>query len=52
MQYKYTKSQLNAMRKGTLYSLCLKHFGVDTASIYQYYTKAELVDDLLTVTVN
>lgn len=49
-QNKYTKSQLNAMRKDKLYSLCLKHFGHDTASIYRYYNKSELIDDLLTVT--
>ena len=46
---KYTKSRLNAMRKATLYALCLKHFGDETASIYRHYTKAELISDLLTV---
>ena len=49
MKSKYTKSRLNAMRKDELFALCLKHFGIDTASIYRYYTKSELIDDLLTI---
>ena len=46
---KYTKSRLNAMSKAKLFALCLKHFGNDTASIYRYYTKTELISDLLTL---
>ena len=37
------------MRKDKLFALCLKHFGNDTASIYRYYSKSELIDDLLMV---
>lgn len=51
MKAKYTKSYLNRLRKAELFALCLKHFGRDTAITYHYYTKAELIDDLLTVMV-
>ena len=51
-QSKYTRSRLNAMRKDKLFALCLKHFGSNTTSVYSYYTKAELIDNLLTVEIN
>ena len=49
---KYTRSSLNAMRKDKLFALCLKHFSNNTTSVFSYYTKAELIDDLLTVKIN
>ena len=51
-QSKYTRSRLNAMRKDKLFTLCLKHFGNNTTSVFSYYTKAELIDNLLTVKIN
>ena len=51
-QSKYTRSRLNAMRKDKLFALCLKHFGNNTTSVFSYYTKAELIDNLLTVKIN
>ena len=51
-QSKYTRSRLNAMCKGKLFALCLKHFGNNTTSVFSYYTKAELIDNLLTVEIN
>ena len=51
-QSKYTRSRLNAMCKDKLFALCLKHFGNNTTSVFSYYTKAELIDNLLTVKIN
>ena len=51
-QSKYTRSRLNAMRKDKLFALSLKHFGNNTTSVFSYYTKAELIDNLLTVKIN
>ena len=51
-QSKYTRSRLNAMRKDKLFALCSKHFGNNTTSVFSYYTKAELIDNLLTVKIN
>lgn len=51
-QSKYTRSRLNAMCKDKLFVLCLKHFGNNTTSVFSYYTKAELIDNLLTVKIN
>lgn len=50
MKPRFTKTYLRALRKEKLFSLCLSHFGYDTACIYQYYTKEEMISDLLTVT--
>ena len=49
---KYTRSRLSAMRKDKLFALCLKHFGNNTTSVFNCYTKAELIDNLLTVKIN
>lgn len=46
---KFKISHLKAMKKADLYSLCLTEFGNDTATIYQHYSKAEMIDDLMTV---
>lgn len=46
---KFKISHLKAMKKADIYSLCLKEFGKDTASIYSHYTKSEMIDDLMTV---
>ena len=51
-QSKYTRSRLSAMSKDKLFALCLKHFGNNTTSVFSYYTKAELIDNLLTVKIN
>ena len=48
---KYTRSCLSAMRKDKLFALCLKHFSNNTTSVFSYYTKAELIDNLLTVEI-
>ena len=49
---KYTRSRLNAMCKDKLFALCLKHFGNNTTSVFIYYSKAELIDNLLTVEID
>ena len=49
---KYTRSRLSAMRKDKLFALCLKHFGNNTTSVFSYYTKAELIENLLRVKIN
>lgn len=46
---KFKISHLNKMKKADIYALCLKEFGNDTASTYKYYTKSEMIDDLMTV---
>lgn len=46
---KFKISHLKAKKKDDIYALCLKEFGNDTASTYKYYTKAEMIDDLMTV---
>ena len=51
-QSKYTRSRLNAMRKDELFVLCLKHFGNNTTSVFSYYTKADLIDNLLIVEID
>ena len=51
-QSKYTRSRLNAMRRDELFVLCLKHFGNNTTSVFSYYTKADLIDNLLTVGID
>lgn len=51
-QSKCTRRRLSAMSRDKLFALCLKHFGNNTTSVFSYYTKAELIDNLLTVEVN
>ena len=51
-QSKYTRSRLNAMCKDKLFVLCLKHFGNNTTSVFSYYTKETLIDNLLTVEID
>ena len=48
---KFKISHLKAKKKADLYSLCLAEFGNDTADTYHHYTKAEMIDDLMTVKV-
>lgn len=48
---KFKISHLKAMKKADIFSLCLKEFGNDTASIYSHYTKAEMIDDLMSVQI-
>lgn len=49
---KFKISHLKAKKKADIYALCLKEFGNDTASVYQHYTKAEMIDDLMSVTMS
>ena len=46
---KYTESALRRKTKADLFGLCLREFGLDTASIYRHYRKDEMISDLLTV---
>lgn len=47
---KYRRSWLNRQLKSSLFALLLKERGADTAAVYRHYTKAEMVDDLATLT--
>lgn len=49
---KFKISHLKAMKKADIYSLCLTEFGNDTASTYKHYTKMEMIDDLMSVTMS
>ena len=48
---KFKISHLKAKKKADIYALCLAEFGNDTATTYRHYTKAEMIDDLMTVKV-
>lgn len=49
---KFKISHLRAMKKVDIYALCLKEFGNYTAGVYSHYTKSEMIDDLMSVTMS